>query len=139
MNPMIFATLRRVPRAAALVALAFLAGGVACQPKEKPKRGDRNERPLDGMERAAARNVSIETATIAMADGDLKKLKMLDVYVRNRAETALLSEDDLASLGLAIECLEGKRTKAERVAAFEKIKTGKLRAPAHDACLEENE
>ena len=134
-----FATSRRPQPAAALAVLAALAWLTGCPPKETKKRGDRSVRPLDNLERAAARNVSIETAIGAMEQRDVRKLKMLDVYVRNRSETPLVSADELSSLGLAIECLEGKLSVEERSAALEKITTGKLKAPASELCIEEDE
>ncbi|HEY3254504.1 MAG TPA: hypothetical protein VGJ91_11160, partial [Polyangiaceae bacterium] len=120
-----FVTLRWIRRAAALAgALSVLA----CQEqKDKPIRGDRSVRPLDGMERFAARSVSIETAIDAMQERDLKKLKMLSVWVQKRDKTILLTPDDLSSLDLAIECLEQKLTQDERAAALDQIKSGKLK------------
>jgi len=124
---------RAVPFTAALCVLG-------CQdPKEKPIRGDRSVRPLDGMERFAARSVSIETAITAMQERDLKKLKMLSVWVQKRDKTILLSPDDLSSLDLAIECLEKKRSQEERSAALDEIKTGKLKAAAREVCIEETD
>ena len=135
MNAMNFATFRRVRQAASWAAVVALAWPAACKPKEKSIRGDRSVRPLDNLERASARNVSIETAIEAMGDRDAKKLKMLDVYVRNRAKTSLFSEDDLSSLALAIECLEGNHTRDERQATLDGIKSGKLKTPARELCF----
>lgn len=139
MIAMNFATFRRPRLAAALAVLTSLAWLTGCPPKETKKRGDRSVRPLDNMERAAARNVSIETAIDAIEQRDVKRLKMLDVYVRNRSETALISPDELSSLGLAIDCLENKLSREERSAVLDKIKSGKLKAPATEVCLEEDE
>ena len=136
MKTMIFATLRCVQRVASLSCLTWL---VACQPKERPNRGDRNERPLDGMERAAAKNVSTETAAIAMQERDVKRLKMLGVYVRNRASVVLMEPNDLKALDLAIQCLEGTVPREERQTALDKIGSGKLKKPASDLCLEQEE
>lgn len=133
------ATFRWPRPAAALAVLASLAWLTGCPPKETKKRGDRSVRPLDNMERAAARNVSIETAIDSIEQRDVKRLKMLDVYVRNRSETALISPDELSSLGLAIDCLENKLSREERTAELDKIKTGKLKAPTAEVCLEEDE
>ena len=94
-------------------------------------------RPLDGMERFAARSVSIETAIDAMQQRDLKKLKMLSVWVQKRDKTVLLTPDDLSSLELAIECLEQKLTQDERRAALDAISSGKLKAAAREVCIEE--
>ena len=132
-----FATHCWFRRAAALACGLSL---LACQEqKEKPIRGDRSVRPLDGMERFAARSVSIETAIDAMQQRDLKKLKMLSVWVQKRDKTVLLTPDDLSSLELAIECLEQKLTQDERSAALDAIKSGKLRVAAREVCIEETD
>jgi hypothetical protein len=137
MIPMGFVTPRWFRRASVLVtALAVLA----CQEqKDKPIRGNRSVRPLDGMERFAARSVSIETAIEAMQERDLKKLKMLSVWVQKRDKTVLLEPDDLSSLDLAIECLEEKLSQAERSAALDRIKSGKLKSRAREVCIDEAE
>jgi len=138
MIPMGFVTPRWLRRAA-LVALAQVSL-LACQEqKDKPIRGDRSVRPLDGMERFAARSVSIETAILAMQERDLKKLKMLSVWVKKRDKTVLLSPDDVTSLDLAIECLEDKLTQDERSDALDEIKSGKLKAAARDVCIEDTD
>jgi len=135
MIPMGFVTLLWLRRAAVLVAALALA---ACKgEQDKPIRGDRSVRPLDGMERFAARSVSIETAIDAMQQRDLKKLKMLSVWVQKRDKTVLLTPDDLGSLDLAIECLEEKLTQDERTEALDEIKSGKLKAAAREVCLED--
>lgn len=121
------------PRRAVLALLLCSALTAACQ-EQRASRGDRSERPLDGLERSTARNVSIETAILAMQQRDLKKLKMLAVWVRNRDKTALLGADDLNSLDLAIACLEDSQSEAERKAASERIASGKLKQPALDLC-----
>ena len=138
MIPMGFATLRWVRQVAVLATALSLP---ACQQdqKKKPIRGDRSVRPLDGMERYAARSVSIETAIDAMQQRDLKKLKMLSVWVQKRDKTVLLAPDDLSSLDLAIECLEEKLTQDERSAALDEIKSGQLKAAAREVCIEEAE
>jgi hypothetical protein len=133
-----FATLRWLLRAALLV--LALVPLLACQEqKDKPIRGDRSVRPLDGMERFAARSVSIETAVAAMQERDVKKLKMLSVWVKKRDKTVLLSPDDVTSLDLAIECLEDKLTQDERSDALGEIKTGRLKAAAREVCIEETD
>lgn len=132
-----FVTLRWLRRAAALVAALPL---LACEgDKEQPIRGNRSVRPLDGMERFAARSVSIETAIDAMQQRDLKKLKMLSVWVQKRDKTLLLTPDDLTSLDLAIECLEQKLTQEERSDALDEIKSGKLKAAAREVCIEDSD
>jgi len=138
MIPMGFVRHCRLCRAWPLaVALAALP---ACQEqKDKPIRGDRSVRPLDGMERFAARSVSIETAIAAMQDRDVKKLKMLSVWVKKRDKTVLLSADDVSSLDLAIQCLEGQLSQDERSDALDNIKSGKLKAAAREVCLEDED
>lgn len=120
-----------------LCAVASLA---ACQEKKAaPARGDRTERPLDGLERFTAQSVSVETAIQAMQDRDLKKLKMLGVWVRNRDKTVLMTQDDLRSLDLAIACLEGQKSADERSTELDEIKSGKLKQPTSALCLQEEE
>ncbi|HYP99840.1 MAG TPA: hypothetical protein VER96_14290 [Polyangiaceae bacterium] len=140
MIPMGFATLRWLGRAALLAVTIAPWSLLACQEqKEKPIRGDRSVRPLDGMERFAARSVSIETAIAAMQERDVKKLKMLSVWVKKRDKTVLLSPDDVSSLDLAIECLEDKLTQDERSDALDEIKSGKLKSAARDVCIGDTE
>ena len=129
-----------VPRLArhAFVCCA-VASLFACKPKERPNRGDRTERPLDGMERFAAQSVSVETAIQAMKDHDLKKLKMLGVWVRNRDKTVLMTKDDLRSLDLAVACLENTKSTDERRAELSEIEAGKLKEPARELCLPDEE
>lgn len=135
MKAMSFAMPRRVRHLRALCAVAWLT---ACH-KDDPGEGERPPRAMDGLERYTARTVSIETALEAMQQRDLKKLKMLGVWVRNRDKTVLLTADDLSSLDLAIDCIEGTHSKEERSAALEQIKSGKLKAGAREVCLEEQE
>jgi hypothetical protein len=118
--------------------LCFVAWLGACH-KDEPKGDERPQRAMDGLERFTARNVSIETAIDAMQQRDLKKLKMLSVWVRQRDKTVLLDEDDLSSLDLAVDCIEGNRSKEERSAALDQIKLSKLKAPAREVCLEDEE
>lgn len=146
MIPMSFATLgcrRRaafVTGAAGVLGASALIGLAACQ-KDRPSRADGSAgaRPMDGLERYTRRTVSLETAIDAIEQRDVKKLKMLAVYVRHRDKTALFSEDDLSSLDLAIECLEGAKSQEERSAALDEIQTGKLKKAAREACLDEQE
>jgi hypothetical protein len=128
-------TLGRARRTYALCAVVWLN---ACH-KDEPKGDDRPQRPMDGLERFTARKVSIETAIDAMQQRDLKKLKMLSVWVRRRDRNVLLTEDDLSSLDLAVDCIEGNRSKEERSTALDQIKSGKLKAPAREVCLEEED
>jgi hypothetical protein len=117
-----------------------LCGLAACQ-KDRLSRADGSAgaRPMDGLERYTRRTVSLETAIDSIEQRDVKKLKMLSVYVRNRDKTALFSEDDLKSLDLAIECLEGSKNQEARAAALAEIKSGKLQKVTREACLEEHE
>ena len=87
------------------------------------------------MERSAARRVGLESTIDAMQRGDLNRLKMLSVWARTRAQVALFEADDLSSLDLAIECLDGSMTHADRLTALDKIKSGQLLKPARDLCL----
>ena len=136
MIPMSFAVLRCLQRAALLAACTGLA---ACQKERANSDGSGGARALDGLERYTRRTVSIETAIDAIEQRDVKKLKMLEVYVRNRDKTALLTEDDLNLLDLAIECLEGSKSQQERSDALAEIKSGKLKAATREACIEEQE
>lgn len=127
---------------AAQVAFVSALGGLtltACQTERSSADASGGARPMDGLERYTRRTVSLETAIDAIEQRDVKKLKMLSVYVRNRDKTALFSEDDLSSLDLAIECLEGAKSTEERSAALDQIKSGKLKKAAAQACLEDHE
>jgi hypothetical protein len=135
MIPMSFVVSGWLQRAAWCGAVAALA---ACS-RNEPKVDHRGVRPMDGLERYTARKVSLETAVDAIEQRDVKKLKMLSVYVRKRDRTALFSEDDLSSLDLAIACLEGAKSQEERTAALGEIKSGQLKAAARGACFEEQE
>jgi hypothetical protein len=111
------------------------AGPSACN-HERPAGTKRDPNVLDRMELAAARRVGLESATDAMQRGDLKQLKMLDTWVRKRAQVVLFNPDDLESLDLAISCLDGSLAPADREAALDKIAGGQLINPARDLCLE---
>ena len=120
--------------------LGALLGLAACQTNRSNRaEGTGGTRPMDGLERYTRRTVSLETAIDAIEQRDVKKLKMLAVYVRNRDKTALFSEDDLRALDLSIECLEGAKSKEERSDALNEIKTGTLKKAAREACLEEED
>ena len=148
MIPMSFVARRWLQRASVAAWAVQIAGASAvsgltvagCE-TERQKRADgtAGARPMDGLERYTRRTVSLETAVDAIEQRDVKKLKMLAVYVRNRDKTALFSEDDLSSLDLAIECLEGAKSQEERSAALDAIKSGTLKKAAREACLEEQE
>ena len=135
MIAMSFVSLRQLPRASALCAAVWLT---ACH-KEEPKKADKPVRAMDGLERYTARTVSIETAIEAMQERDVKKLRMLGVWVRKRDKTVLLTEDDLSSLDLAIDCIEGNRSQEERLSALDEIKSGRLKAPARELCIEDSD
>jgi len=89
------------------------------------------------MELTAARRVGLESASDGMRRRDLKRLKMLSVWVRSRAQVVLFQPDDLSSLDLAIECLEGSLLPAQVASRLEQISTGQLLAPARTLCLGE--
>ena len=72
---------------------------------------------LDGMELTAARRVGLESARDAMERGDLKRLKMLSVWVRSRAQVVLLEPQDVESLDRAIACLENNSTRSAELTA----------------------
>ena len=117
-----------------------MVAGAGCQTDRASRsEGAAGARAMDGLERYTRRTVSLETAIEAIEQGDVKKLKMLSVYVRNRDKTALFSEDDLSSLDLAIECLEQKLSQDERRTALDEIKSGKLKASAREVCIEETD
>ncbi|MEO6599869.1 MAG: hypothetical protein ABIQ16_08370 [Polyangiaceae bacterium] len=138
---MSFVTLRWFQRAAlAAWAMPILAATPGCQTDRSSRSdGTAGARPMDGLERYTRRTVSLETAIDAIEQRDVKKLKMLSVYVRHRDKTVLFSEDDLASLDLAIECLEGAKSQEERTSALAEIKSGTLKKAAQDACVEPQE
>jgi hypothetical protein len=141
MISMSFVTLRWFQRATVVAwALPILTMGAGCQTDPaKRSEGAAGARAMDGLERYTRRTVSLETAIDAIEQRDVKKLKMLSVYVRNRDKTALFSEDDLRSLDLAIECLEDSMSQEERSAVLDQIHSGKLKKTAREACLEERE
>lgn len=116
-----------------LVVLGVAVGPCACH--HDTTESKRDPAALDGMERSAARRVGLESAVDAMQRGDLNRLKMLSVWARTRAQVALFEADDLSSLDLAIECLDGGMTRADRLAALDKIKSGQLLNPARELCL----
>ncbi len=109
---------------------------VACR-SEPTKKRDPNV--LDGVELSAARRVGLETASEAIQKGDVKKLKMLAVWVRKRAQVVLFEPDDLAALDIAITCLDGSLPEGERAAALAKVESGKLIRDARDVCLDQGE
>ena len=123
---------------------AVLAGSVAttalaCRHEPSPAARAHADGGLDGMELSAATRVGLESATDAMERRDLKRLKMLSVWVRGRAQVVLFTPDDLRSLDLAITCLEGGLSRSERTAAFDEIKTGQLSKAARSLCLDDEE
>jgi hypothetical protein len=94
---------------------------------------------LDGMELTAARRVGLESATDAMQRGDLKRLKMLSIWVRSRAQVVLFEPQDVESLDRAITCLENDSTRSAELTALAQIKSGALSKPAREACEREAE
>jgi hypothetical protein len=123
----------RLGRIWSLIVLGVVGGPCACHHDQTD--GKRDPAALDGMERAAARRVGLESAIDAMHRGDLNRLKMLGVWARTRAQVVLFETDDLSSLDLAIECLDGSLTQADRLTALDKIKSGQLLKPARELCL----
>ncbi len=106
----------------------------ACQ---SPVSKKRDPAVLDGVELSAARRVGLETAADAIRKGDLKKLKMLAVWVRKRAQVVLFESDDLQAMDIAITCLDGSLPQGERAAALDKIESGKLVKDARAVCLDD--
>ena len=134
------ATLGKVLAHLGLASALAAVSVTGCQTERASRaNGTAGARAMDGLERYTRRTVSLETAVDAIEQRDVKKLKMLSVYVRNRDKTALFSEDDLSSLDLAIECLEGAKSQDERSAALDEIKSGTLKKAAREACIAEQE
>ena len=122
-----------------LLSLAALCGSgwpCGCHHDGTPA-AKRDPSVLDGMERSSARRVGLETASDAMRRGDLKQLKMLGVWARNRAQVVLFEADDLQSLDVAIACLEGSLPPNDRRPALDKIQSGQLLKAARQLCLDE--
>lgn len=89
---------------------------------------------LDGMQLSSARRVALETATLAMGSRNAARLKQLSTWVRGRAQVAVLEDDDLAALDLAIACLEHPDSTTDSLTKLDAITSGKLRVPARDVC-----
>lgn len=89
---------------------------------------------LDGMQLASARRVALESATAAMQRRDLTRLKQLSLWVRGRAQVAILEPDDLQALDLAIECLEHLSPPADAVQRLDALASGQLKKPAGTVC-----
>jgi hypothetical protein len=127
----------RLPRL--LVALSALVLGVACRHDGRPKDDGGSPSPsasaLDRTQLAAARRIALESALAAMASRDLQRLKMLKIWVRDRAQVALFDGDDMTSLELAIACLERSSPPEQALARLEGLKTGELRKSARGVCL----
>jgi hypothetical protein len=126
---------RRLGRiSAVLVAVS----GSACH---SPSSLDAKRDPavLDGMELTAAKRVGLESAADAMHRGDLKQLKLLSVWIRNRAQVVLLEPADLESLDRAIACLEADSTRSAQLTALAELKAGTLRVPARELCQRDAE
>jgi hypothetical protein len=116
------------------------SGGAPCAcGHEAPPQTKRDPSVLDGVERSAATRVGLETATDAMRHGDLKKLRMLGVWARKRAQVVLFEANDLESLDVAIACLDGSLSANDRAPALAKIKSGQLLKPARALCLDGND
>jgi hypothetical protein len=90
---------------------------------------------LDGMQLSSARRVALESATAAMKRRDLERLKQLNVWVRNRAQVAILEPDDLTALDLAIQCLEQVSPSNAALTSLDQLQSGSLKQPARSVCL----
>ncbi|HVY31437.1 MAG TPA: hypothetical protein VHB79_33015 [Polyangiaceae bacterium] len=89
---------------------------------------------LDAMQLSSARRVALETATLAMGSRNAPRLKQLNTWVRERAQTAVLEPDDLTALELAIACLEHPDSTPDALQKLDALRNGKLRTPARDVC-----
>jgi hypothetical protein len=130
---------QQLPRFRQLLSLAALCASgwpCGCHHDSTPAT-KRDPAVLDGMERSSARRVGLETASDAMRRGDLKQLKMLGVWARNRAQVVLFEADDLQSLDVAIACLDGSLAPSDRRSALDKIQSGQLLKPARTLCLDQ--
>ncbi len=117
-----------------LLNAALLWAGLCACSSQGPKK-KRDPAVLDGVELSAARRVGLETAADAIRKGDLKKLRMLTVWVRKRAQVVLFEADDLQALDIAISCLDGSLAQSERAATLAKVTSGKLIKDAREVCL----
>jgi hypothetical protein len=111
----------------------------ACQRERAGKSDDGYPAPssssgMDGMQLASARRVALESATAAMQRRDLQRLTQLDVWVRNRAQVAILEPDDLAALSLAIQCLEQVAPARDALQSLDRLTSGTLKQPARALC-----
>ena len=121
---------------AALFGAAALSS--SCHQEEKPAPTT-DKTVLDGMQLSAARRVGLESAVDALQRGDLQRLEMLRTWSLGRAQVALFSEEDLASLDLGIACLDGSLAPSDRPAAAKQLRAGQLRQPARGLCLPDDE
>jgi hypothetical protein len=121
-------------RFALLLTVALLA---ACH-EDKPS-GARNPAVLDAMELTAARRVGLESASDALRERDLKRLKMLRVWVQERAQVVLFEPDDVESLDRAITCLETESLRSDERVALARVKSGALLQAAREVCAGEGE
>jgi hypothetical protein len=115
-----------------------LISASACQRESASKSDQGYPAPsasgLDGMQLSSARRVALESAIGAMKRRDLERLKQLNIWVRNRAQVAILEPDDLAALDLAIQCLEAVSPPSDALSSLDQIKSGKLKQPAQTLC-----
>jgi hypothetical protein len=120
------------------VVLGALISAPACQRESASKTDQGYPAPsasgLDGMQLSSARRVALQSATAAMQRRDLERLKQLSIWVRNRAQVAILEPDDLAALDLAIQCLESVSAPTDALSSLDQIKSGKLKQPAQTLC-----
>jgi hypothetical protein len=119
--------------------LTLLGTIAACQDKT-PGKIKKSASPagsgqqLDRMQFSSAKRVALQSASEAIFNGDLERLKQLRVWVRQRADVALFEPDDLASLDAAIACLEQSSTAAATLEQLEEVESGTLRKPAQNLC-----
>jgi len=120
--------------------LGALISAPACQ-RENASKSDQgypvpSASGLDGMQLSSARRVALESAIAAMQRRDLQRLKQLSIWVRNRAQVAILEPDDLAALDVAIQCLEAVSAPSDALASLDQVKSGRLKQPAQTLCRE---
>jgi hypothetical protein len=123
--------------AALLTALCLIS---ACSRKTGYETDKRSSSPapagseLDGMQLASARRVAIESAIAAMKRRDLARLKQLSLWVRGRAQVAVLEPNELQALDLAIQCLEQVAPPSAATAKLDALGPGQLQKATRGVC-----
>jgi hypothetical protein len=133
---------RAYPRPVALAcALVFvLTCGAACERKRTPTgklataSAAGSGQVLDGMQLDSARRVALQSAKAAIEARDLQRLKQLRKWVEGRASVPIFEADDLATLDIAIACLEQPAPSVEAFSQLERMKGSKLSEPARRLC-----